>query len=169
MTRIVPLHSNLVVDPHPLGDVSKGGILIPHIGKASTPYRYATVLEVGPGRYAADGTLIPCTCKPGDVVAYSKNQGVEFPLEDENGDEKTVLLINEQFVIGVAKDLPQKSMLSGLDGRLLMMAPGSRAISDGALANLEDVARAKATGFLDSSGTMIEDMEAADRAEAEAD
>lgn len=169
MTRIEPLHSNLVVEPIALGEVSKGGILLPHIAKSSVPYRYATVLEVGPGRHAADGTLIPCSCKKGDTVAYAKNQGVEFPLEDDDGNEKTLLLINEQFILGIAKDMPVQSQLVGIDGRLALMRPGSRAISDGALANLEDVARAKATGFLDSSGTMLEDMEAADRAEAEAD
>ena len=167
MTRIVPLHSNLVVKELPLGEVSKGGILLPKVAKASAPYRYATVLEVGPGRYAADGTLIPCTCKQGDVVAFAKNQGVEFPLDDEDGNEQTLRLINEQFVLGIAKDMPQQSSLTGLDGRLLMMQPGSRAISDGALAAIDDHARIQREGFIDSSGTYLDDMTAADRAEAE--
>lgn len=169
MTRIVPLHSNLVVEEHKLGQVSKGGLLLPDIAKASAPYRYATVLEVGPGRYAADGTLIPCSCKPGDIIAFAKGQGVEFPLEDENGTERVLRLLNEQFVLGVMHDMPVASSLSGLDGRLLTMQPGSRARADGAYEALASMAKAKRDGFLDSSGTMIDDMEAADQAEAEAE
>lgn len=169
MTRIVPLHSNLVVEPFQLGEISKGGLLIPQVAKASTPYRYAKVLEVGPGRYAADGRLIPVSCAIGDVVAYSKNAGVEFPLDDEAGEERVVLLINEQYLLGVIKDMPEQSRLTGLDGRLLTMTPGSRAISDGTAKHMDDIARAKRDGFIDSRGDMLEVMEAMDTAEAEGD
>ncbi len=169
MPRISPLHNNLVIEEHQLGEVTKSGLLLPQIAKASTPYRYGTVLEVGPGRYAADGTLIPCSCKPGDTIAFAKNQGVEFPLEDEHGNERVLRLLNEQFVLGVMHDMPVVSRLSGLDGRLLTMQPGSRARADGAYEALENLAKAKREGFLDSSGTMLDDMDATDTAESEAE
>ena len=108
MTRIVPFHNNLIVAPFELGEISKGGLLIPQIAKASTPYRYGKVLEVGPGRYAGDGRLVPCSARVGDVVAYAKNQGVPFPLDDEQGVEHEYLLINEQFVMGVVDGMPEQ-------------------------------------------------------------
>ena len=169
MTRIVPLHNNLVVEEFALGEVSKGGLLIPQVAKASTPYRYAKVLEVGPGRYAADGRLIPVALKVGDIVAFAKNQGVEFPLDDENGNEKVLRLLNEQYVLGVMLNLPEQSLLTGLDGKLLRMQPGSHAISDGAVAQKDAVERARKQGIIDTAGDTLERMDALDAAEREAD
>ena len=168
MTRIAPLHNNLIVEPFQLGEVSKGGLLIPQVAKASTPYRYAKVIAVGPGRIAADGHLIKCSCAIDDVVAYAKNQGVPMPMDDENGVEKEVLLINEQFVLGIIHDLPQQSAISGLDGRLLTMMPGSRAMSDGAVAQLDAMARARREGIIDSKGGTLDAYETADETEARA-
>jgi co-chaperonin GroES (HSP10) len=170
--RIVPLHSNLVVDPFPLGKESRGGILIPQVAAASTPYRYATVLEVGPGRYAADGTLVPCTCKQGDIVAYSKNQGVEFPLDgevDEEGNEKVVLLIAENYCIGVVKDFKQPTRITGLDGRLLTMMPQSNARQDSSYRQLDDVARARVDGIIDTQGGTLDLMAAQDQIDHESE
>ena len=107
MPKIAPWHNNIVVEEHQLGEVSKGGLLLPQISKASVPYRYATVIAVGPGRYAPDGHLIPCSAKVGDTVAFAKNQGVEFPLDDDNGEEKTYRLLNEQFVHRFMNKSPQ--------------------------------------------------------------
>lgn len=167
MSRLQPLHNNLVVEEFQLGEISKGGLLIPQVAKASTPYRYAKVIEVGPGRYASDGKLIPVTAKPGEVIAFAKNQGVEFPLDDENGVEKVYRLINEQFVLGIVRDMPEQSKLSGLDGRLLTMMPGSRAVSDGALAQLDQVARARKDGMIDSQGDTLDAMAALDQSEVD--
>lgn len=167
MPRIEPLHSNIVVEEHALGEVSKGGLLLPQIAKASTPYRYATVVAVGPGRYAADGRLVPCSCKVGDTIAFAKGQGVEFPLDDADGNEKVYRLLNEQFVLGVMHDMPVVSRLSGLDGRLLTMNPASRAPSDGAVEQLDRVARARVDGIIDSAGGTLDAMVDADRADLE--
>ena len=169
MTRIVPLHNNLVVEEFQLGEVTKGNILIPQVAKASTPYRYAKVIEVGPGRHAADGRLIPVVPQPGDVVAFAKNQGVEFPLDDADGNERVYRLINEQFILGIMKDMPEQSAITGLDGRLLTMRPGSRAMSDGAVAQLDQIARAQREGFIDSQGGTLAEMAALDKAEEEMD
>lgn len=166
MPTITPLHNNLVVEEFALGEISKGGLLIPQVAKASTPYRYATVKAVGPGRYAADGHLVPCSCKVDDVVAFAKNQGVEFPLDDNDGNEHVYRLLNEQYVLGVMKDLPQQSLLTGLDGRLLKMQPGSRAPSDGADQQLDAVARAHREGIIDTAGNTLDLMQSMDEAES---
>lgn len=169
MTRLVPLHNNLVLEDFALGEISKGGLLIPQIAKASTPYRFAKVIDIGPGRYAADGRLIPVTPQVGDVVAYSKNSGVEFPLDDANGNEKVVRLVNEQFLLGIIRDLPEQSLLTGIDGKLLTMTPGSRAPSDGADRQHDAIGRARREGIIDTAGNTLDLMESADRAEAEAE
>jgi co-chaperonin GroES (HSP10) len=169
MPRITPLHNNLIVEEHQLGQVSKGGILLPDIGKASTPYRFATVLEVGPGRIAADGHLVPCSCKQGDTIAFAKSAGIEFPLEDDEGKERVLKILNEQYVLGVMHDLPVVSRLSGLDGRLLTMNPSSRAASDIAVEQGDKIARARREGIIDSAGGTLDAMVDADRMDMESE
>jgi len=168
MSFIEPLSNNLVVEPFQLGEVTKAGILLPQIAKASTPYRYAKVLAIGPGRRAVDGALVPVGPQVGDIIAYSKNQGVPFPLDDD-GHEKEVLLINEQFLLGIMRDLPEQSRITGLDGRLLTMTPGSRAVSDGSLEQLDAVARAHKADIIDTQGDTLQRMADEDRAELEMD
>lgn len=169
MTRIAPLHNNLVVEEHALGGVTKTGLLVPDIAKASTPYRYATVVEVGPGRIAADGRLIPCSSKVGDTIAYAKNAGVEFPLDDDRGNERVLRLLNEQYVLGIMHDLPVVSSLSGLDGKLLRMNPNSRATPEVTDMTQEAIARATRNGFIDTAGDTLERMATMDRDEVESD
>ena len=169
MTRIVPLHNNLVVEEFQLGEISKGGLLIPQVAKASTPYRFAKVIEAGPGRYAADGRLIPVAPQIGDVIAFAKNQGVEFPLDDADGNEKVMRLINEQFVLGIMRDLPEQSLITGVDGRLLQMMPGSRARSDGSYRQLDAIERANKQGIIDTQGDTLERIASMDGADAEGD
>lgn len=167
MSRIQPLHNNLVVEEFALGEISKGGLLIPQVAKASTPYRFAKVIDVGPGRYAADGRLIPVSPQRGDVIAFAKNQGVEFPLDDENGNEKVLRLLNEQFVLGIMRDMPEQSLLTGLDGKLLKMQPGSHAVSDGALEQAGAIEKARKQGYIDTNGNTLELMESLDQTEIE--
>lgn len=167
MTRIRPYHNNLVVEDHALGGVSKSGLLIPDVARASTPYRYATVIAIGPGRYAGDGTLVPCSSKVGDVIAYAKNAGQEFPLDDENGNERVLRLVNEQYVLGAVEDLPVVSMLSGLDGQLLRMNPNSRAPSDIADEHGDRIERAHKQGIIDTQGDTLARIDAMDRSEVE--
>jgi len=165
MPRISPLHNNLVVEEHALGGVTKTGLLVPDIAKASTPYRYGTVIEVGPGRIAGDGRLIPCSSKVGDMIAFAKNAGVEFPLDDNDGNEHVYRLINEQYVLGIMHDMPVVSMLSGLDGKLLRMQPNSRAPSDIADEQGDRIERAHKQGIIDTNGDTLARMAAMDEAE----
>ena len=165
--KLKPKHNNLVVRPFQLGEVSRSGLLIPEVAKASTPYRYATVTAIGPGRYNGTGQLIPVDNKLGDVVAYAKNQGVEFPFDDDDGNEEVLLLINESFLLGTVEDMPVQSSITGIDGRLLRMQPVSRAPSDGTVEHWDRIERATKQGFIDSSGNTLEAMAEADRAEAE--
>lgn len=169
MPRLIPYHNNIVVEEFQLGEVSRGGLLIPQIAKASTPYRFAKVIAVGPGRYAADGRLIPCSSKPGDVVAFAKNAGNEFPIDDDDGNEQVLRIVNEQFLMGAVEGLPAQSLLTGLDGQLLRMQPGSRAPSDNAVENWDRVERATKQGIIDTAGNTLDlmrEMDADDEAQS---
>ena len=165
--KLKPKHNNLVVRPFQLGEVSRSGLLIPEVAKASAPYRYASVVSIGPGRYNGVGQLIPVDNQIGDVVAYARNQGVEFPFDDEDGNEEVLLLINESFLLGTIEDMPVQSSITGIDGRLLRMQPVSRAPSDGTVEHWDRIERATKQGFIDSSGNTLEAMAAADKADAE--
>lgn len=165
MAKLLPYHNNIVVEEFQLGEVSRGGLLIPQIAKASTPYRFAKVIAVGPGRYAGDGTLVPCSSKPGDVVAFAKNAGVEFPLDDADGNEQVFRLVNEQYLLGAVEGLPERSLLTGIDGQLLRMQPGSRAPADGAVEHQDRINRAVREGFIDTQGNTLDLMNEMDASE----
>lgn len=145
--RIQPLHSNLIIRPRANSDVSRGGITIPGIAKASYPFRFGEVLDVGTGRVNAEGKVIPLNVKAGDIVCYAKNAGTEIPLETETSSE-IVVLLGEQYVLGIVHDLPQQTLIQGLDGRLLAMTPSSRAMPDVAAKNREEAELAIRSGFV---------------------
>ncbi len=146
--RITPLYDNLVIRPRVNSPVTKSGFLIPDIAKASNPFKFGEVLEVGTGRVNAEGKVVPLVCKAGDVVCYAKGAGTEIPMEHENGEE-VVLLLPERYVMGIVHDLPTQTVIQGIDGRLLSMMPSSRAMPDSAAKNREDLERAERSGFVD--------------------
>lgn len=167
--RLIPQGNNLVVRPIDSSNITRGGLAVPDIVRSNKPYRFADVIEVGPGRVTADGKLIPCNCKVGDVVAYAAKQGVPFPLEDDDGNETEMLLLNEQFVMGVVVDLPRPTMIAGLDGRLLQLTPQSMGRSDGSYAQLDAVARARVDGIIDTQGDTLAQFDALDEADRRAE
>ncbi len=141
--RLEPLHENLIIRPRVNSDVSKGGLLIPDVAKQSEPYRFGECIAVGTGRVNAEGKNVPLVVKAGDVVAYAKGAGTEFPLDNE-----VVLLLPERYVLAIAHDLPQETRISGTDGRLLSMMPSSRAMPDSAAKNREELELAARAGFV---------------------
>jgi co-chaperonin GroES (HSP10) len=146
--RIQPLHAQLLVRPHAAGSTTKGGLLVPSIAMNNAPYRYGDVVEVGRGRINANGINIPLQVEAGQVIAYAKNAGLEVPIETDDGEE-VLTLIDEKFVLGIVHGLERPSILTGIDGRLLMMQPSSRAMPDSAAKNREELERAERMGFTD--------------------
>ncbi len=146
--RIQPLHENIIVRPRANSSVTKSGFVIPEIAHGNSPFRYGECLDVGTGRVNAEGKTVPLAVKPGDVVCYAKGAGTEIPLETETSSE-VVLLLPERYVMGIVHDMPQQTMLTGLDGRLLSMRPTSRAMPDSAARNREELEIAERAGFVD--------------------
>ena len=144
--QLHPLYSQLLIEPHSNGSVTKGGLLVPDIAKNKSPFRYGTIHAAGTGRTNAEGVTIPLVCKAGDTVLYARGAGLEVPIEDERG-ERIMLLLEERFILAIVTGLPQQTSITGLDGRLLSMHPGSLALDDRAYANRENADIAVRAGW----------------------
>ncbi len=70
---------------------TEGGIIIPEAAKEKA--QTAKVIAVGPGRYDAQGKLIPMNVKVGDLVYFGKYSGTE--VDDEH------LIIREEEILGI--------------------------------------------------------------------
>lgn len=146
--KLDPLGTNLLIAPISRGSTSRGGLLIPDVAKSQLPYSFGDVVAAGPGAMNSMGVVKPCTCKPGDVVAYAKSAGVDMPLEDGNS-ERVYRLVGEQYILGIVHGLARETSIAGVDGRLLAMMPQSIAKQDTAYENEDKYAQAKAAGWTD--------------------
>lgn len=81
-----PLHDNVIITRAKADDVSKGGIYIPTTAQEKTTE--GTVVAVGDGLRAQDGTIYPLAVKPGDRVLFEKHAGAEVKI---NGEDFVVL------------------------------------------------------------------------------
>lgn len=78
------LGDRVAVEPDAVEAVSQGGVIIPETVRATVKANEAkakakmlcgTVLAVGPGRTAEDGTVVPMPVAVGDTVVYSPHAG----------------------------------------------------------------------------------------------
>ncbi len=85
--RIKPLEDRIVVQANEAEMTTASGIVIPDTAKEKP--QEGTVIAVGPGRFAEDGSeRIPLDVSVGDTVLYSKYGGTEVKY---NGEEYLVL------------------------------------------------------------------------------
>ncbi len=93
---IKPIRDKILVKPKPMKEVSAGGIIIPESSK-DAPME-GTVLAVGSGMIAQNGTNIELCVSEGDIILYKKmNQATE--VDGENGE--TLLLMSEMDILAV--------------------------------------------------------------------
>ena len=71
--QVIPLGNRVLVRPAEQEKKTPGGILLPDNAKEKP--QQGTVIEVGPGKTLADGTLIKCDLKAGDKVLYGRYAG----------------------------------------------------------------------------------------------
>ena len=160
--RLEPLANRVILEEIEEQKATRGNIVIPDVARKNKHVSYGRVLAVGPGRLTADGKLIPCAVVEGDIVMFPRQAPTVLPLVDSQGNEKDVLLLPDNDIIGRVFDLPQVTHIAGVDGALLKMAPTSLARPDSAYAN-EDAAD-RSIADLKQSGAppdVIEDVEAA--------
>jgi chaperonin GroES len=88
------LNDRVLVKRHETETKTAGGIVL--AGSAAEPTFEATVLKVGEGRRTKNGTVIPLSVKPDDVVIYHPGAGITVTLD---GEQLLVLREDEIFAI----------------------------------------------------------------------
>jgi chaperonin GroES len=81
-----PLDDRVVVQPSEAEEKTSGGILLPD--SAQQKPHQGTVVAVGPGRLADNGTRLPLAVKVGDLVLFGKYSGSDVEV---NGTEFKIL------------------------------------------------------------------------------
>jgi len=91
---IKPLHDRVIIERTEKEEKTKGGIIIPETAKEK-PVR-GKVIAVGEGRRMQDGTLVPLSVKPGDMVLFGRYGGQEVKIDD-----KELLIMSEDEILGI--------------------------------------------------------------------
>src|SRR3954468_23332055 len=89
-----PLADRVVARALAREEMTKSGIMLPDTAKEK-PMR-ATVVAVGEGRRAEDGTRIPLDVQAGDQILFAKYGRTEFRL-----DEEELLILSEKDILAV--------------------------------------------------------------------
>jgi chaperonin GroES len=91
-----PIRDKILVKPKPVGEVSKGGIIIPETAK-DAPVE-GNVLAVGEGILNRDGETVPLSISVGDNILYKKNGTTITEIEH---DGEKYLIMSEFDILGV--------------------------------------------------------------------
>ena len=94
--KLKPLGDRLIVKPVEEEETTASGLVLPETAKEKP--QKGTVLAVGDGAVAEDGTRRPLDVSEGDEVLYSKYGGTELTVE---GDE--VLVLRESDILAKVK------------------------------------------------------------------
>ena len=94
--KIQPLQDRVIVKPKEAEETTKGGIILPDTAKEK-PIE-GTIVAVGDGKVAENGTVTKLTVKAGDVVLYGKYSGTEIKVEGED-----YLIMRESDIYGIVK------------------------------------------------------------------
>src|SRR4051812_1654951 len=119
--RVEMLYDRLLVKVLDQSNKTKGGLWVPDIALENTPWLRAEVLEVGHGRLATNGTVVPLRVQKGDVILFFRNisNGEQLVFADENGDEQ--LIIREPNVMAILRDLKPSTGLLDTEGREIVL------------------------------------------------
>lgn len=94
--KIQPLQDRVIIKPKEAEETTKGGIILPDTVKEK-PIE-GTVVAIGEGKVAENGTVTKLTVKAGDVVLYGKYSGTEIKVEGED-----YLIMRESDIYGIVK------------------------------------------------------------------
>jgi chaperonin GroES len=89
-----PLHDRVIVEPAAAEETTLGGIIIPDTAKEKP--QEGTVIAVGDGKVADNGSLVAPKVKVGDKVMYGKYGGTEIKV-----DGKDMLIMRESDIYAV--------------------------------------------------------------------
>ena len=86
------LYNAVIVKPVEAEEETYGNIIVPDLGKETN--EIGEVVSVGPGRYNADGSILPCKLKVGDKVVLPTQGFTKLPYNGEEfyvGPENQIL------------------------------------------------------------------------------
>lgn len=94
---VKPIRDKILVKPKPVKEISAGGIIIPESSKDGL--LEGTVVAVGTGLIAQNGSNIPICVQVGDSILYKKHhQGSEV---ESNGE--SLILMSEMDILAVVE------------------------------------------------------------------
>jgi chaperonin GroES len=93
--KIRPLHTNVVIKPIAMDEVTKSGIVLPDTVDKERPEK-GEVIAVGEGKLLDNGQRAPMSVKVGDVVMFKKYSPDEIKID---GEEYLVISENEILAI----------------------------------------------------------------------
>lgn len=96
MTKKYKPLGNRVLVERSQAKTTKGGVILPE--SAQEKPKQGRVVEVGPGKYNADGNIDPMTLQIGDEVLFSSYAGTE--VKDDSS-ESSLMIISEDDILGV--------------------------------------------------------------------
>ncbi len=91
---IRPLGDKVLVQRLAAADVSAGGIVLPDSAKEKP--KQGTVIALGDGRLAEDGTRTEFTVQKGDTVLFTSYAGTEVEWDGEE-----YLILSEEDILGI--------------------------------------------------------------------
>ena len=90
-----PLNDRVIVRPKDAVEKSRGGVILPDTASKEKPIE-GTVIAVGPGKTADNGTRVAMEVKKNQQVIFSKYAGTEIKIEDEN-----YLILREDDILAI--------------------------------------------------------------------
>lgn len=103
MTDVRPIRDMILIQPEPLEETTKGGILIPRNAKAK--HMIGKVLAVGPGRVTDRGVRVEPEVKAGDRVLV-REFNMAQAVSRIGGDER--MIVPEMDIDAVLEDVQPK-------------------------------------------------------------
>ena len=100
--KLAPLGNRLLIKKAEAVTQSAGGILL-HSKDKSLELNHGTVVQVGPGRVADDGTLVPVSIKVGQEVLLPEWGGSAITLADDS----EFHIYREDDIIGILSEKTQ--------------------------------------------------------------
>ena len=94
--NLVPLEDRVVVKLVDREDKTSSGIVLPDTAQEKP--QKATVIAAGPGKFDANGKLLPMPVKKDDLVLFAKYSGTEIKLDGEE-----YLVLRATDILGVLK------------------------------------------------------------------
>jgi chaperonin GroES len=96
MKSLKPMNDNVLIRKKEEEKKTAGGLFIPETAQLDN--MYAEVMAVGPGRVLENGSVVPMTVKPGNVILVPPHGGVQIKFEGED-----FVMIQEYQVLAVCE------------------------------------------------------------------